>query len=191
MTHFWRYRECQVPFSCLAHLDSFSAVLRASGPVFMFRAPEHIFNGTVGVRSIFHLLCCRTNFRRYRERRVLFSWFALLDSFSVVPRVLGPVLHVLSSRNSFSVVLRASGAVFMFCAPEFIFDGTVGIMSLFHVLRSQTHFHWYRGPRVSYSCSSLPDSFSSVSTVSGPALMFCAPELIFGGNEGVVSSFHV
>jgi hypothetical protein len=78
----------------------------------------------------------------------------------------------------------------MFCTPEFIFDETVGVMCLFHVLRSRSHFHRYRGPRVPYSCSSLPYSFSSVPTASGLALTFCAPELIFGGTEGVMSSFH-
>jgi hypothetical protein len=38
----------QAPFSCFARPESFSAVLRASGPVFMFCAPRLIFDGTEG-----------------------------------------------------------------------------------------------------------------------------------------------
>jgi ABC-type sulfate transport system permease subunit len=40
----------------------------------------------------------------------------------------------------FSAVLRASGLVLMFCAPELVFGGTEGVVSRFHVLRSRTHF---------------------------------------------------
>jgi hypothetical protein len=35
-THFLRYRGCRIPFSCFARPDSFSAVSKASGPVFIF-----------------------------------------------------------------------------------------------------------------------------------------------------------
>jgi hypothetical protein len=42
-----------VPFSCFALPDSFSAVPRASGPVFMFCVPGLIFGGTEGVGSRF------------------------------------------------------------------------------------------------------------------------------------------
>jgi hypothetical protein len=50
-TRFRRYRGPQVPFSSFALPDSFSAVPRASGLVFMFCASGHIFGGTEGVGS--------------------------------------------------------------------------------------------------------------------------------------------
>jgi hypothetical protein len=127
--HFRRYRGHQVPFSCFALPDSFSAVLRASGPVFTFRAaglifsgtrgvgchflalrPELIFGGIVSVGSRFHVLRSRTSFRRYRWCRVRLSRFVLPESFSALP--------------------RASGPVFMFCAPELFFRGTESVGSL-------------------------------------------------------------
>jgi hypothetical protein len=119
-TFFWRCRGHMLLFSCFALSDSFSAVSRASGPVLMFCAPGLIFGGSEGVGSPFHVLHSRTRFRRYRGRPVPFSFFALLESFSAVP--------------------RASGPVFMFCAPGLIFGGTRGVGSRFHVSRSRTGF---------------------------------------------------
>jgi hypothetical protein len=119
-THFGRYRRRRVSFLCFALPDSFSAVPRASGPVFMFCAPQLDFGGTEFIRSRFHVLRSRTRFRRYRGPRVPFSSFARRDSFSVVP--------------------RASGPVFMFCAPGLVFGCKEGVGSRFHVLRSRTHF---------------------------------------------------
>jgi hypothetical protein len=81
--------------------------------------------------------------------------------------------------------------VFMFCAAVLIFGGTKGVGSRFHVLRARIHFRRYRGRRVPFSCFDLPDSFSTVSSASGPVFMFCAPGLIIGGTEGVGSHFHV
>jgi hypothetical protein len=170
-THFRRYRWRRVPFSCFALPDSFSAVPRSLGLVFMFCAPGLVFGGTEGVRSHFHVLRSETSFRRYRGSRVSFSCFALPNSFSAVLWALGPVL--------------------IFCAPEFIFSDTEDIIFLFHVLRSRTHFRRYRGRRVPFSCLKLPYSFSAVSRVSGPVFMFCAPGLIFGGSDGVMSHFNV
>jgi hypothetical protein len=170
-THFRRYRGRRVSFSCFARPDPFSAIPRASVPVFMFCAPGLHFGGTDGVGSCFHMLCSRTLFRRCRGRQVLFSCFALPDSFSAVSRASGPVL--------------------MFCAPELFFGCTEGVGSPFHVLRSRTRFLRYRRRRVPFSFFALPDSFSAVLRVSGPVLMFCAPGLIFGCNEGVGSRFNV
>jgi hypothetical protein len=129
-TRFRRYRDRRVPFSCLAHPDKFSAVPRASGPVFMFHAPEHIFGGIVGVKSLFHVLRCRTHFRRYRGHRVPFSCFTLPYSFLAV-----------------RTTLRLA---FMFCSLEYLFGGTEGVRSSFHVLRCGTHFSQYRGRRVPF-----------------------------------------
>jgi hypothetical protein len=170
LTRFPRYPGRLVPFSCLALPNSFSAVPRASGPGCMF--------------------CSRTRFRRYHGRKVPFSCFALEDSFSTVPRV--------------------SCLVFVFCAPGLIFGGTEYVGSRFHILRSRTHFRLYRGLRVpfhvlrsqthfrrnrerqvSFSCFARPDSFLVVSRASGPVFMSSAPELIFGGTEGVGSLLHV
>jgi hypothetical protein len=48
-TRFRRYRWLRVLFSCYARPDSFWAVTRASGPVFMFCTPRLGFSGTEGV----------------------------------------------------------------------------------------------------------------------------------------------
>jgi hypothetical protein len=158
-TSFWRYRRLRVPFSCSALLDSFSAVPRASCPVFMLCTLGPIFGGIDGVNSC----------------------FALPDSFSAVPRASGPVFmfcapelifggiegvwfsfHVLLSQthfqrnrrrhipfscfalpDTFSTVPRASGLVFMFYAPIHIFGGIDDVGSRFQVLRSRTHFLRY------------------------------------------------
>jgi hypothetical protein len=170
-THFRRYRGRHVSFSCFARPDSFSVVPTASGLVYMFCAPGLFFGGTEGVGSRFHVLRARTRFRRYRERRLPCSCFALTNSFSAVP--------------------RASGPVFIFCSPGLIFGDTEGVGSLVHVLRSRTRFRRYRGHRVPFSCLALPDSFSAVSSTLGPVFMFCAHVLIFSGTEGVWSRFYV
>jgi hypothetical protein len=115
-------------FHVLRFKDSFSAIPRASGSVFMFCAPGLVFCDTEGVGFRFHVLPSRTRFRRFRGRLVSFSCFALPDSFSTVPRATCPIL--------------------MFCAPILVFDGTVGVGSHFHFLRSRTRFQWYRGRRV-------------------------------------------
>jgi hypothetical protein len=73
-------------------------------------------------------------------------------------------------------VLRARVSFFMFCAPGVVFDGTVGVRSHFHVLRARTRFLLYRGRRVQFSCFALPDSFSTVLSVSGPFFQFALPD---------------
>jgi hypothetical protein len=88
-------------------------------------------------------------------------------------------------------VPRPSGPFFTFGAPGHVFGGTEGVGSRFFILRARTHFRRYRGRRVSFSCFARPDSLSAVPRASGPVFMFCAPRLIFGGTEGVVSRFHV
>jgi hypothetical protein len=158
-THFRRYRGRQVLFSCFARPDSCLAVPRASGPVFMFCAPELVFGGTEGVGSSFHVLRSRTHFRRYRGRHAPVFMLCVPGLFFSVTKGVRSRFHVLRSRthfrryrgrrvpfscfarqDSFSALLSASGLVFMFCAPELIFSGTAGVGSHFHVLRSQTRF---------------------------------------------------
>jgi hypothetical protein len=161
--HIWRaktlfrqYRGRRLPFLCFALPDSFPEVSRSSGPVFMFCAPVFVFGCTEGVRSRFHILRNQTRFRLYRGRRLPFSCFVLPDSFPEVS--------------------RASGPVFMFCAPVFIFGG-------------------YRGRQVPFSCFALPDSISAVPSfnvlrssthfrqvtrASGAVFKFSAPGLTFG-----------
>jgi hypothetical protein len=138
-TRFRRYRGCRVLFSCLALPDRFPTVPRMSGPVFMFCAPGYFFDGIEGVLSHFHFLRSRTRFQFCGGRRVPFSCFALPDTFSIVR--------------------RASGPVFMFCAPGLIFGGTEGVGSRFHFLRARTHFRRYRGRPVLF--------------------LFCAPRTFF------------
>jgi hypothetical protein len=157
-THFRRYLGRRVRFSCFALPNSFSAVPRASGPIFMFFAPRLIFCGTEGIGSRFHVLRSRTRFWRYGGRRVPFScfarqihfrWyvgrrvpfscFARSDSFSAVPGASGPVF-MFCAPDSFSVVPRASGQFIIICPLGLIFGGTEGVGSRFKVLRAQTRF---------------------------------------------------
>jgi hypothetical protein len=167
-----------------ARPNSFSAELRASGPIFMFCAPRHLFGGAEGVGSRFHVLRSRTHFRRFRGRRVPFSCFA--------------------SPYMFSTVTRASGPDFMFCAPKLViggtevvgsrfhvFDGTEGVGSRFHVLRSRTCFPRYRGHQDQFSCFACPYSFPAEPRASTTVFMFCAPVLVFVGTDGVGSRFHI
>jgi hypothetical protein len=141
-SRFGRYRGCRVLFSCFALPDSFWAVPKMSGPVFMFCAPEPVLDSTNGVKSNFHVLRSWTRFGRYWGRRVPFSFFALPDSISTV--------------------LRASGPVFIFCAPGLVLGATEGVRSRFHVLPFRTHFRRCRGCRVPFSCFALPNPFSTV-----------------------------
>jgi hypothetical protein len=164
-TRFRRYRGHRVRFSCFALPDPFLTLPRASCPVFLFCPPGTFSDGTEGVVSRFHVLLSRTRFRRYRGRRFPFSCFTRPNSFSTVP--------------------RPSGPVFMFCASGVIFDDSEGFGSRFHVLRSRTRFRRYRGRRFPFSCFGRPNSFSTILRVSGPVFVFCAPRVIFDGNEGV------
>jgi hypothetical protein len=164
---FRRYRGSRVPFSCFSCPDSFSTVLRASGPVFLICAPELVFSGTEGVVSRIHFLRAHTWFWRYQGRRHPFSCFALPDSVSTI--------------------LRASCLVFMYCVLGLVFGGTEGVWSRFHVLCARTRFwRW-----VPFACFVRPESFTAVPRTSGPVFMFCVAELVLLGTEGVVSRFHV
>jgi hypothetical protein len=169
--YFQRYRGRRLPFSCFARPDSFSMEPRALHPVFMFFVPKHVFSGVEGLVSCFHVLPSRARFRRFRGRRVPFSCFALPSTFSAVS--------------------RASGPVSMFSAPGPVFGGTDGFGSRFHVLPSRARFQRFRWGHVPFSCFALPSTVSAVSCVSGPIFIICAPRLIFGGSEGVVSRFHI
>jgi hypothetical protein len=112
-TRFRQYRGRTVQFSCFARSDSFSAVPRASGIIFKFCNPGLVFGGTAGIGSRFHILRSRTGFRRYRGRRVPFSFFARPDSFSAVLRASGP-FSCFALLDIFSTVPSASGHIFMF-----------------------------------------------------------------------------
>jgi hypothetical protein len=170
-TLFRRYLGRRVSFSCFTRPYLFSTIPRASGPIFKFCAPRHIFGGVESVASCFHVLRSRTRFRRYRGRMLPFSCFALPDTFSAVR--------------------RASGPVFIFCAPGLVFGGSEGVGSRFHVLRARTRFWLYGGRRVPFSCFAFPDSFSVIPRASALVFMIYAPGLIFDGIEGVRSRFHV
>jgi hypothetical protein len=72
-THFERYRERRVQFSCFAFPDLFWVAPRDGGSYFLvFRS--------------------QTRFGQYQGRRVSFSCYALLDSFWAVTRAPGPFL---------------------------------------------------------------------------------------------------
>jgi hypothetical protein len=162
-TRFRWYRGRLVPFSYFAYPDSFSAVSRASGPVFLFCPLRSVFGSSGGFGSRFNVLHPLTRFQRYRGRRVPFSCSMLPDSFSAVS--------------------SASGLVFKFCAPRLVFDAFSTRFRL-HVLRSRTRFRRYRWRLVLSSCFALPNSFSAVPMASGPVFMFCAPGLVFDNNQG-------
>jgi hypothetical protein len=167
---FRRYGGRWVSISCFALPDTFSAVPRAAGPVFMFYSSGLIFGNTEGVRSRFHVLSARLIFGGAEGVRSCF--------------------HVLRSRTCFSAVPSESDPIFMFCAPELIFNGLEGDGSRFDVLCAETSFQLCRGRRVPFSCFALPDSFSAVPRASGLDFMFCAPGLFFSGTEGVGFHFH-
>jgi hypothetical protein len=135
------FRGRQVPFSCVALPDTFLAVPSTSGPVFMFCAPGFIFGHAECVRSRFHVLRARISFRPYRVRSVPFSWFASPNSFSAVPnRGCRVPFSCFVRLDSFSAVPMASGPVFMFCAPRLVFGGIEGVRSRFDVFCSRTYF---------------------------------------------------
>jgi hypothetical protein len=157
--------------ACIALPDSFWAVPRALGPIFMFCAPKIVLDGTEGVGSRLHVLRSWTRFGRYQGRQIPFSCFGLLDLFRAIP--------------------RASGLDFMLCAPDLILGCTEGVGSNFHVLRSVTHFRRYGRHRVLFSSFVLLDSFLAVLGASGPVFMFCASRFVFDGTEGVGSRFYV
>jgi hypothetical protein len=184
---FQRYRRHRVPFSCFTLPNMFSAVRRVLIPVFIFCAPGLVFNGSEGVGSSFLILRPYTRFRWYRGRRVIFSCFALLDSFSMVPWVSAPVFMFCATGHVFGGV---EAPVFIFCEAGLVFSGPVGVGSRFNVLRARTHFWRYRRRRVSFSCFALPNTFSAVQRALSPVFMFCAPGHIFGGAEGVGFRFH-
>jgi hypothetical protein len=142
-----------------------------SGLVFIFCAPALIFDGIEGIGMCYNIFRFRTYFGWYWGRRFQFSSFALLDSFSAVP--------------------RASNPFFMFCALGLIFDGIEGVGYCFLILLSWTHFRLYRGRRVQFSCFALSDSFLAVPRASCLVFIFCAPALIFDGTEGAGSSFNI
>jgi hypothetical protein len=196
-------------FSCSALSDSFSAVLRASGPVFLLCPPGLVFDGSKGVDIVF--------------------MFAIQDSFGAVSRASSPIFMFCAPVLIFDGT-RASGPVFLFYAPGLVFDDTEGVRFRFHALRSlarfghyrwrrvqfscfcalglvlsatkgvrshfhvfpsRTHFRRYRGRRVLFSCFALPNLFLTITREPGRVFMFRAPRLIFDCSEGVGSHFRV
>jgi hypothetical protein len=168
-TCFGRYLGRRVPFSCFVLPDSFSALPRASGPVFMFCtsglvfgvtegvgpvfvfcAPGLIFGDSEGAVSRFHLLRSGTCFWRYRGRQFRFLFLCCRAHFRRYRGRLVP-FSCFALPFSFSAVLRVLGLVFMFCASVFVFGGTEDVGSRFHVLRSWTRFVRYLGRRVPFS----------------------------------------
>jgi hypothetical protein len=166
----------------------FYAVPRSWGPIFMFYAPGLAFGGIEGVGSHFHVLCASTRCWLYRGRRLPFSYFARSNWFSAVPMASAPIF-IFALPDTFSAVRRALVPVIMCCAPGLFFDGSKGVGSNFHVLRTRTIFRQYQGRRFPFSFIALPDSFPEIPRASGPVFMFCPPKLVSGGTEGVRSHF--
>jgi hypothetical protein len=151
LTRFRRCRGRPVPFLCFALQDMFSTEMSASGPVFMCCTPGLVFGGPEGDGSSFHVLRSGTSFWRYRGRRVPFLCSTHTNTFSAVRRASGHVFMFCAPHSfsgfvlpeSFPAVPRASGPVFKFCAPELAFGGTACIGSRFQILRSRIHFRLY------------------------------------------------
>jgi hypothetical protein len=179
----------------------------ASGPVLMFCAPGLIFGRTEGVGSRFHVLRSRTRFPWYRGVGSCFFILRSQTHFRHVTRASGPVLMFyapglvfdgtegigsrLNVLRGWTLFWRYRGRRVPFSTPRVVFGDTEVVGSHFHVFGAQTHFRRYNGRRLLFSCFALPDSFPEVSRASGPVFMFCAPVLVFGDTEGVVSRFHV
>jgi len=140
-TRLRRLRARRDPFSRFVLPDMFSALLRASGPVFKFCAPGRVFGVTECVLSRFHILRSWARFRRCRLGRVPFSRFALRDAFSSLP--------------------SASGPVFKFYPPGRFFGVFLHDRSRFHVLRSRTRFLRFRVRRVPFQRFAIWDAFSA------------------------------
>jgi hypothetical protein len=144
-TRFRLYREHRVQFLGFVIPDSFSAVPRASGLVFIFCALRLILGSTEGAGLSFHGLRSRNHFRQLRGRLDEFSFFALPNSFSAVSRASGLVFMFCSTGlifvdtegvwvqfscfalpNSFSAILRAPSIIFMFCTSGLGLRGAMG-----------------------------------------------------------------
>jgi hypothetical protein len=138
-TRFRLYRGRWVSFSCFPLPDSFSEVMRVSGPSFMFCAHGHIFGNTEGIGSRFHVLRARTHFRRCRGRGSRFHVFRARSHFQRY-RGRGVPFSFFPLPDSFSVIPSASVPVFMFCTPILVFGGTEEVGTRFHVFRARTHF---------------------------------------------------
>jgi hypothetical protein len=198
------------PILCFALPDTFSAVRKASGPGFLFCAPRLIFGSSEGVVSHFHALRSLRRFGRYQGRRAMFSCFAPTGLIFSGTEGVGSRFHVLrpctrfrlfQARlvpfSCFALFRHVFGGnegeylVFMFCAPKLVFDGTGGVRSRFHVLRSRTRYRRRGGRRVPFSCFALPESFSAVPRVSGSVSMLCSHGHLFGSTMGVGCCFHV
>jgi hypothetical protein len=169
-----------IRFHVLRSRTRFSAMRRASGPVFMFYAPGLVFGVSEGVGSHFHSLLSPTLFRQYRGRRDPFSSFARPDSFSTVPRASAPVFMFSTPKLIFGGT-DGVGSLFHVFAPGHVLGGAKGVGSRFHVLCFRTRFRLRGGRRVRFSCFALPDTFPAVRRALGPVFMFGAPELVSGG----------
>jgi hypothetical protein len=156
----------------------------------MFCATGHVFVGSEGVGSRFHVLRARTRFRRYRWRPLSFSCFCAPRHVFGGAEGVGSRFSCFALSDTFSAVPRASGSVFMCCVPVLVFGDSEGVGSRFHVLRSRTHFRRCGGRMLHFSCFALPDSFSAVPRASAHVFMCCAARLVFDGSEGVGSRFH-
>jgi hypothetical protein len=169
---------------------SFSTVPKASAPVFKFCTLKLVFDGTKGFGSRFHVLRCRTRFRRSGGRRVSFPCFALSDSFSAVPRAVDTVF-MFCAPYLFLTVPTVPSPVFMFYAPGLIFGGTEHVGSCFHVLLFRTRFWRFRGRQLPFSYFALPTRFRRCGGRQIFFSCFALPDSFFRSSEGVGSHFHV
>jgi hypothetical protein len=185
-----KYRGRRLPFLGFALPDPISAIPRVSGPILMFCAPRLIFGGTEGVRSRFLVLRSQIDFQRYRGHRFSFSCFALADLFSELSRTSGLVLIFCVPTLIFGGTERV-GSRFHVLRSGLMFGGTMGVGFRFHVFRSRTHFRRNRGRRIMLSYFAPSGSLSAVPRASGPIVMFCAHELVIGGNDGVGSHYNI
>jgi hypothetical protein len=138
------------PFSCFTLPDTFSALPRAPGPVFMFCTPGLIFGGPEGVGSRFHVFSLPYSFSAVRRASGLDFFFCTLGLvFGDAERV-GSRFHV-SRAQIRSRWYRGRRVPFSCFACSESFSAVLGaIGSRFHVLCSRTHFWWCQGRRVTF-----------------------------------------
>jgi hypothetical protein len=169
-TRFRRYRGCRLPFPYFALPDSFPAVPRASGPVFVF--------------------CTPNSFSAIPRLPIPFSYFALSDTFSAVPRSSDPVFMFCVPILIFGGT-KGAGSHFHVLRSRTRFRRYPGCPIPFSCFTLRTHFRLYRRRRVPFSCFVRLDSCSALPRSSDPIFMFCVFGLIFGGTECVGSRFKV
>jgi hypothetical protein len=128
-------------FHVLPSKTRFGGTEDAESSFHVLRSRTRFRQYTKGVGTNFYILCSRTYFRRYRGCWVQFYFLRSQTRFE---RYRGRMVQFLcfALPDSFWIILRAPSLAFRFCTMGLVLDGTEGVKSSFHILRSRTHFRW-------------------------------------------------